>query len=111
MRSNAPGASSSHLEGSLGSDASGSSCDNPVVAAAAAAAAAELGPDAAEGVMLLHHMRRQRSHAPAGSAGRAAPELSCQASGVAGGGRHPSVDKSAAGILMSLSGSHCSMGD
>lgn len=111
VRSNALGVS--RQEASVGSDNSASSLDNPAyAAAAAAAAAAELGPDAAEGVLLLHHMssKMRGSAAAARRGGRGgmsgasvAAELSCQGSGIAGG--HHAVDKSAAGILMSLSNS------
>jgi hypothetical protein len=120
VRSNAWGGAASLKEASVGSDNSASSIDNPAVAAAAAAAAAELGPDAAEGVLLLHHMSRQRGRGSGSGNTRghgggrlplAAPELSCEASGVCGGGGgRRSADKSAAGILMSLSGSRSSMG-
>lgn len=108
VRSNAMGVS--RAEASVGSDNSASSLDNPAyAAAAAAAAAAELGPDAAEGVLLLHHMSsRMRGRAASGRRGGRAgsavgPELSCQGSGIAGNPH--AVDKSAAGILMSLSNS------
>lgn len=113
MRSNALGGLSSRQEASVGSDNSASSLDNPAyAAAAAAAAAAELGPDAAEGVLLLHHMSsKMRGSAAAARRGRrggmsgasAAPEMSCQGSGIAGN-QHV-ADTSAAGILMSLSNS------
>lgn len=116
MRSNALGVS--RQEASVGSDNSASSIDNPAYAAAAAAAAvaaAELGPDAAEGVLLLHHMSsKMRGHAAGGRRGvggmsgaSAAAEMSCQGSGIAGNHHH--VDKSAAGILMSLSNSRSSI--
>lgn len=118
MRSNALGASSRPEPsvgsfGSFGSDNSASSMDNPAhAAAAAAAAAAELGPDAAEGVMLLHHMRSKMRGASKRSRGggmsvASAAEMSCQGSGIAG--NHHPVDKSAAGILMSMSHSRSSM--
>lgn len=113
MRSNAMGAS--RADASVGSDNSASSLDNPAyAAAAAAAAAAELGPDAAEGVLLLHHMSsRMRGSAGSGrrggrggmSAASTGPELSYQGSVVQGSGQPHPMDKSAAGILMSLSNS------